>query len=187
MALKIRLARTGAKKRPHYRIVVADARSPRDGRFLEKVGTYSPLAAKDSPERVTLEAERIRYWLSKGAQPTDRVRRFLGEAEIIPMPQRRENPIKGQPKAKAQARLEAADKAAREPAAEEPAAEQPTAEEPAAQEPVVEEPAAEEPAAEQPTAEEPAAEEPAAEEPAAAEPAAEDAAETGGGEKPGQA
>ena len=83
MALKIRLSRGGAKKRPFYRIVVADARSPRDGRFIERVGTYNPMVAKDSDDRVVLKEERIKYWLSQGAKPSDRVARFLGQAEII--------------------------------------------------------------------------------------------------------
>src|SRR2546430_3814341 len=80
MALTIRLTRGGAKKRPYYRIVVADSRSPRDGRFIEKLGTYNPLLAKDSPERVKLDADRISHWLSVGAQPSHRVLRFLDAA-----------------------------------------------------------------------------------------------------------
>ncbi len=114
MTLKIRLARGGAKKRPHYRIVVADSRSPRDGRFIERVGTYDPLLPKDHADRINLQEERVRYWLEKGAQPTDRVARFLGHAEIIPMPAQRNNPQKSKPKAKAQARLDAAAEAAAE-------------------------------------------------------------------------
>ena len=112
MTLKIRLARGGAKKHPHYRIVVADSRSPRDGRFIERLGTYDPQLPKDHADRVNLREERIRYWLSQGAQPTDRVAGFLGQAEIIPMPARRNNPEKAKPKAKAQARLDAAAEAA---------------------------------------------------------------------------
>jgi len=107
MSLKIRLARGGAKKRPHYRIVVADSRMPRDGRYIERLGTYDPLLAKDNQNRVMLKDERIRYWLEKGAKPTDRVARFLGSAEIIPMPEQRNNPQKAKPKAKAQERLAA--------------------------------------------------------------------------------
>lgn len=89
MGLKIRLARGGSKKRPYYRIVVADERAPRDGRFIEKVGTYNPMLAKDHTDRVTLVNDRITYWLSQGAQPTDRVRRFLAavnltDARVIP-------------------------------------------------------------------------------------------------------
>lgn len=112
MSVKIRLARGGAKKRPFYSIVIADGRTPRDGRFIEKVGTYNPMVAKDHPDRVTLKTERIRYWLGQGAQPTDRVARFLGQAEIIPMPPIKNNPKKAQPKAKAQERLRVAQEAA---------------------------------------------------------------------------
>ena len=82
MALKIRLARGGSKKRPYYQIVVADARSPRDGRFLEKVGSWNPMLAKDNPQRVELKADLIKEWIAKGAQPTDRVLRFLAEAGL---------------------------------------------------------------------------------------------------------
>jgi small subunit ribosomal protein S16 len=124
MSLKIRLARGGTKKRPHYRIVVADSRMPRDGRYIERLGTYNPLLAKDSEDRVNLKEERIHYWLSKGAQPTDRVATFLGKAEIIPMPAQRNNPQKAKPKAKAQERLAAAAEAAKA-AAEAPAEEAP--------------------------------------------------------------
>ena len=94
MSLKIRLSRAGAKKRPFYRVVVADTRSPRDGRFLERLGTYDPMLPKDHPERVRLNEERIRHWLGVGARPSDRVARFLGAAEIIPMPAQRNNPQK---------------------------------------------------------------------------------------------
>ena len=168
MGLRIRLARAGAKKRPYYRIVIADVRSPRDGRFIERVGSYNPLLRKDDPERIKLNEERITHWLGHGAVPTDRVARFLGTANIIEMPKQGNNPIKAKPKQKAQERAEAAEAAEAAKAAEEPAAEEPAAEEPAAE--AAEEPAAEEPA-EEPAAEEPAAEEPAAE--AAEEPAAE--------------
>ncbi len=89
MALKIRLSRGGAKKRPMYRIVVADSRSPRDGGFIERVGVYRPLMSADDPERVIINTDRIRYWLDRGAKPTDRVAVFLGKAEIIAMPERR--------------------------------------------------------------------------------------------------
>ena len=113
MSLKIRLSRAGAKKRPFYRVVVADTRKPRDGRFLERLGTYDPMLPKDHPERVRLNEERIRHWLGVGARPSDRVARFLGAAEIIPMPAQRNNPQKGQPKAKALERQAArAEKAA---------------------------------------------------------------------------
>lgn len=83
MAMKIRLARGGSKKRPFYRIVASDARMPRDGRFIEKLGTYNPLLPKDSEERIKMDVERIQYWLSQGAQPTDRVSRFLENAGLI--------------------------------------------------------------------------------------------------------
>jgi small subunit ribosomal protein S16 len=105
MALAIRLARGGAKKRPYYRIVVADSRAPRDGRFIEKLGTYNPLLAKDSPDRVKLEAERISHWLSVGAQPSDRVLRFLDAAGIKERPARN-NPKKAEPGDKAKERVE---------------------------------------------------------------------------------
>ena len=94
--LKIRLARAGAKKRPYYHIVVADSRNPRDGSFLEKVGSYNPLLAKDDANRVVLKGERITYWLSKGAQATDRVALFVGRAGLAAMPERKNNPQKAQ-------------------------------------------------------------------------------------------
>ena len=105
MSLKIRLTRGGAKKRPYYRIVVADARSPRDGRFIEKIGSYDPMKAKDSPERVVLDLEKAKDWLAKGAQPTDRVLRFLDAAGIAKRPARN-NPNKGVPGEKAKERAE---------------------------------------------------------------------------------
>lgn len=105
MALKIRLARGGSKKRPFYRIVVADARAPRDGRFVEKIGTYNPMLAKDA-ERVQLNTERVHYWLGEGAQPTDRVHRFLDAAGLLKR-EARNNPKKAEPGAKAKERLEA--------------------------------------------------------------------------------
>jgi small subunit ribosomal protein S16 len=105
MSLSIRLSRGGAKKRPYYRIVVADSRSPRDGRFIEKIGNYNPLLAKDSAERVQLDADRARHWLSVGAQPTDRVARFLDQAGVRERAARN-NPNKGQPGDKAKERAE---------------------------------------------------------------------------------
>nr|WP_114228899.1 MULTISPECIES: 30S ribosomal protein S16 [Sphingomonas] len=105
MALSIRLARGGAKKRPYYRIVVADSRSPRDGRFIEKLGTYNPLLAKDSPERVKMDAERVSHWLKVGAQPSDRVARFLDAAGVRERAARN-NPNKGKPGEKATERAE---------------------------------------------------------------------------------
>ena len=145
MGVRIRLSRGGAKKRPYYRVVIADVRSPRDGRFLERVGSYNPLLSKDDPNRVKLNEERIKHWLSQGATPTDRVARFLGEANIIAMPAQRINPQKAKPKAKAQERMkaeaeakEAAEAAAKEeaeaPAQEAPAEEAAAEEAPSAEE-----------------------------------------------------
>ena len=105
MATKIRLARGGSKKRPFYRIVAADTRSPRDGRFIEKLGTYNPQLPKDSAERVTMNAERIQHWLDNGALPTDRVARFLDAAGIMKR-DARNNPNKAKPGKKAQERIE---------------------------------------------------------------------------------
>lgn len=105
MALSIRLSRGGSKKRPYYRIVVADARSPRDGRFIEKIGTYNPLLAKDSAERVKLDGDRAKHWLGVGAQPTDRVARFLDAAGVRERAARN-NPNKGKPGEKATERAE---------------------------------------------------------------------------------
>tara|TARA_R110000764_G_scaffold5539_9_gene21922 strand:- start:1507 stop:1896 length:390 start_codon:yes stop_codon:yes gene_type:complete len=124
MAMKIRLARGGSKKRPFYRIVAADSRMPRDGRFIEKLGTYNPLLAKDSEDRVKMDIERIQHWLGQGAQPTDRVARML-EAAGVKEKTERNNPNKGTPGKKAQARVEekAAKKAALEEAANAPAEE----------------------------------------------------------------
>lgn len=106
MSLSIRLARGGAKKRPVYRIVVANSRSPRDGRFIERLGTYNPLLPKDSAERVTLDTERAQYWLSVGAKPSDRVARFLDAAGLITRVASN-NPKKGEPGEKAKERAEA--------------------------------------------------------------------------------
>ena len=138
MAMKIRLARGGSKKRPFYRIVASDSRMPRDGRFIEKLGTYNPLLPKDSEERVRMNMERIQYWLGEGAQPTDRVARMLEAAGAIAK-RERNNPKSGEPGAKAKARLEekAAKAAAAEEAANAPAEEAP-AEENAAEETAVE-------------------------------------------------
>jgi small subunit ribosomal protein S16 len=112
MALKIRLARGGAKKRPFYSIVVADSRSPRDGRFIEKLGTYNPLLDRNHADRVRLKSERIQHWLSVGARPSERVAHFLGDAGLIEKPPPRETPKQSQPKAKAQERARAAAEAA---------------------------------------------------------------------------
>ena len=104
MGLKIRLARAGAKKRPYYHIVVADSRSPRDGRFIEKLGSYNPMLPADHAERIRLQNERISHWLGEGALPTERVARFLGRAGLAPMPAYREQPVQSAPKKKAQER-----------------------------------------------------------------------------------
>src|SRR5258706_14716184 len=163
--LKIRLARGGAKKRPYYSIVVADSHSPRDGRFIEKVGAYDPLLAKDNPNRVTLKVERIQEWIAKGAQPTDRVARELSKLDLVKW-EHGNNPNKGQPGEKAKERV--AERAQREAdraqALEDAKNAPPPA--PAPEPEVVEEaPAAEAAAEEAPAAEEaaPAEEAPAAE------------------------
>lgn len=105
MAMKIRLARGGSKKRPFYRIVATDSRMPRDGRFIEKLGTYNPLLPKDSEERVKMNVERVQYWLDQGAQPTDRISRFLEAAGVVAKKERN-NPQKAQPGKKAVERAE---------------------------------------------------------------------------------
>ena len=126
MAMKIRLARGGSKRRPVYRIVAADSRQPRDGRFLEKLGMYNPLLPKDDETRVTMDVERVQHWLDQGAQPTDRVARFLEAAGVKPKTERA-NLKKGEPGKKAKERAqEKADKAA---AAAEAPAEEASAEE----------------------------------------------------------
>ncbi|MFL9841930.1 30S ribosomal protein S16 [Sphingomonas sp. ST-64] len=141
MALSMRLSRGGSKKRPYYRIVIADARSPRDGKFIEKIGTYNPLLAKDSDERIKLDSDRAKHWLSVGAQPTDRVARFLDAAGVRERAAKN-NPNKGKPGEKATERAE--EKAEKLKAAEEAAAEAKAAAEAAP----AEEPAAEEAQAE---------------------------------------
>ena len=146
MAMKIRLARGGSKKRPFYRIVAADSRMPRDGRFIEKLGTYNPLLPKDSEERVKMNMERVQYWLDQGAQPTDRISRFLEAAGVLEKKERA-NLKKGEPGQKAKDRAE--EKAAK--AAEAAAA---PAEEAAAEEPVAEEAPADEAPADEAPAEE---------------------------------
>ncbi len=119
MSLKIRLARGGAKKRPFYSIVVADSRNARDGRFIEKIGTYNPMLPRDNENRVKFDAERAKHWLSNGAQPSERVALFFGTAGLIEKPTWNETPKKSAPKAKAQERAKAA--AAAAAAAEAPA------------------------------------------------------------------
>ena len=148
--LKLRLSRGGTKKRPVYKVVVADSRFARDGRFIEKVGFFNPLLPKDKKERVGLEAERIKYWLGQGAQPTTRVARILGENELMPMPANGNNPKKAVPKKERKKEGEEAPAAA--PKKEAPAAEAA----PAAEVPKEEAPKAEAaPAAEAPKEEAP--------------------------------
>ncbi|SIO42723.1 SSU ribosomal protein S16P [Rhodovulum sp. ES.010] len=120
MALKLRLARGGSKKRPHYSIVVADSRMPRDGRFIEKLGTYNPLLPKDSEDRVKMNMERVTHWIGQGAKPTDRVSRMLEAAGVLDKKQRN-NPKKAEPGAKAKERAE--ERAAKAAEAEAPAEE----------------------------------------------------------------
>ena len=115
--LSLRLTRHGAKKRPFYHIVVADSRSPRDGRFIEKVGTYNPMLPRESGERVKLIEARVKHWLSMGAQPTERVARFLADAKMGPKVQQRETPKKSAPRAKAQERMRMEAEAAKSAAA----------------------------------------------------------------------
>jgi small subunit ribosomal protein S16 len=119
--MKIRLARGGSKKRPFYRVVAADSRMPRDGRFIEKLGTYNPLLPKDSEERVKLDMERVQYWLDQGAQPSDRVSRFLEAAGVVAKKERA-NPKKAEPGQKAKDRAE--EKAAKAAEASEATAEE---------------------------------------------------------------
>ncbi|MEE2722837.1 MAG: 30S ribosomal protein S16 [Pseudomonadota bacterium] len=167
MSLKLRLSRGGAKKRPYYRIVVADSRMPRDGRYIERVGTYNPMLPQDHPDRVTLNDERIRHWLGVGAKPSDRVAKFLGQAEIIEMPGIRETPKKSAPRAKTLERIKEAEEAAaatvESAAAEEAAAEEAPSKEAPAEEASAEEAAAEEAPAGEAPAEEAAEEAPAEE------------------------
>ena len=188
MALKIRLARGGSKKHPFYRIVVAEASSPRDGRFVERLGSYDPMVPKDHENRVSLKDERIKFWMSKGAKPTLRVHKILAAAGLLDAPIIREQPIKAAPgkkrlereneaKEAAEAPAEAATEAA--PAAEAPA-ETPAEVAPAAEAPAEAAPAAEAPA-ETPAEVAPAAEAPA-ETPAKVAPATEAPAETPAGD-----
>ncbi len=163
--IKIRLSRGGTKKRPVYKVVIADSRRARDGRFIEKVGFFNPLLPKDKKERVGLEAERIKYWLGQGAQPTTRVARILGENGIIAMPANGSNPNKAIPKKE---RKKEGDEAAPAAAAAAPAAEAPKEEAPKAE--AAPAAAAEAPKEEAPKAEAaPAAEAPKAEAAPAAE------------------
>jgi small subunit ribosomal protein S16 len=173
MSLKIRLSRAGAKKRPFYRIVVADSRSPRDGRYIERIGTYNPLLPRDSDDRIKLDIDRVKHWLSHGALPTDRVLRFL-DAEGLMKREPRNNPHKAKPGQKRLDREEEKAKAAED--AKTAAAEAKTAAAEAAAAPPAEEtPAEEAPAEETPAEETPAEEAPAEEAQAAPEGEAEKA------------
>ena len=145
MSMKIRLARGGSKKRPFYRIVAADSRMPRDGRFIEKLGTYNPLLPKDSEDRVKMDMDRIQHWLGHGAQPTDRIARMLEAAGVLPKTERN-NPKKAELGTKAKERLEAKEAKSEEAPAEEAATEAPAEE--AATEAPAEEAATEAPAEE---------------------------------------
>jgi len=172
MALKIRLARGGAKKRPFYRIVVAEASAPRDGRYVERVGTYNPMVPKDHEQRLTLNGERISFWMSKGAQPTERVHKMLASAGLMAAPVLRDQPKKSAPgKKRAEREAAAAEAAAAEAAPAEDAADAPAEDTPA------EETSAEAPAAEA-VAEEAAADTPAEDVPAEDAPAEEEKADS---------
>ena len=141
--LKIRLSMGGVRKRPVYKIVIADSRYPRDGKFIEKIGSYNPLLPKDKKERIKVEAERVKYWMSKGAQPTLRVSRILGEAQIMPMPKPGNNPQKAVPKKERKKEGEESKEAPKaEAKKEEPKKEEPKAEA-KKEEPKKEEPKAE--------------------------------------------
>lgn len=187
MALSMRLSRGGSKKRPYYKIVVADARSPRDGKFIERIGSYNPQLPKDSAERVQLDAERAKHWIAAGAQPSDRVARFLDAAGVKERTVK-SNPKKGEPGQKAKDRAEdraaklaeaeeAAAAAAAAPAEEAPVAEEAAAEAPAADESAPAEDTSADAPAEGAAEEAPAAEHAAAEEAPAAEEAGEEKAE----------
>lgn len=170
MAVALRMSRGGSKKRPYYKIVVADVRAPRDGKFIERIGSYNPLLAKDDEKRVVLDVERAKHWLDMGAKPSDRVARFLDVAGLLKR-EARNNPNKAKPGEKATERLEekaekaaAAEEAAKEAAAAPAPVEEAPAEEAAAETPAEETPAAEEAAAPEAAAEAAPAEEVKAEE-----------------------
>ena len=181
MALKIRLSRGGSKKRPFYRIVVAEASAPRDGRYVERVGHYNPMVAKDNDQRLVVNGDRVKHWLGLGAQPTERVQKLLSSVSLTEAVKLREQPKKSAPGKKRAEReaeaAEAAGAAAEEAVAEEAPAEEAVAEEAPAEEAVAEEAPAEEAVAEEAPAEEAAAEEAPAEEAAAEEAPAEEASE----------
>lgn len=177
MAMKIRLARGGSKKRPFYRIVAADSRMPRDGRFIEKLGSYNPLLPKDSEDRIKMNVERIQYWIAQGAQPTDRISRMLEAFGVIGK-KVRANPNKGAPGKKAQERAE--EKAAKAAAAVEAPVTETIVEEVVAEEAAVAEAPAVEAAADEAATEEAPAEEVVAEEAVAEEAVAEEAEKAAG-------
>ena len=177
MALKIRLARGGAKKRPFYRIVVAEASAPRDGRYVERVGTYNPMVPKDHEQRLTLNGERISFWMSKGAQPTERVHKMLASAGLMAAPILRDQPKKSAPgKKRAEREAAAAEAAAAEAAAADAATAEDDANAPVEDTPA-EETSAEAPAAEA-VAEEAAVDAPAEDVPAENVPAEEEKADS---------
>ena len=113
MAVRIRLSRGGSKKRPFYRVVAADSRAPRDGRFIEKLGTYNPMLPQDHEERFVINAERVKYWIGVGALPTDRLAKMLGNLGLVKAPAVKEQPKKSAPKAKAVERMKAKEEAAK--------------------------------------------------------------------------
>ena len=167
--LRIRLSMGGVRKRPIYKIVIADGRYPRDGKFIEKIGSYNPLLPKDKKERIKIEAERVKYWMSKGAQPTLRVSRLLGELQIMPMPKPGNNPQKAIPKKDRKKSAEESKDAPKAEAKKEESKAEAKKEEPKKEEAKKEQPKAEtkkeEPKKEEPKKEEPKKEEPKKEEP----------------------
>ena len=175
MSLKIRLSRGGAKKRPYYRVVVADSRKPRDGRYIERVGTYNPMVAKDHPERLKLDDERIKYWLGVGALPSNRITRFLSDKGLVDKPAIPEQTKQHLPRAKTLERQKEAEEKAK--AAAEAPAEEAKAEEAPAEETKAEETPAEEAKADEAPAEETKTEEAKSEDAPAEEAAAEDKGE----------
>ncbi len=182
MAVALRLSRGGSKKRPFFRIVAADVRAPRDGRYLERLGTYNPMKEKSDPERVTLNKDRIKYWLSVGAKPTERVQKFLANEKLADKPIIYKQTKQDKPKKKTLEKLKAKEEKvkAKEQAAAEKPAEAAAPEQPAADKP------AEAAAPEQPTADKPA-EAPAPEQPAADKPAEAAAPEQPAADKPAEA
>ncbi len=160
--LRIRLSMGGVRKRPIYKIVIADGRYPRDGKFIEKIGSYNPLLPKDKKERIKIEAERVKYWMSKGAQPTLRVSRLLGELQIMPMPKPGNNPQKAIPKKDRKKSAEESKEAPKEEGKKEGSKTEAKKEEPKKEEPKKEQPKAEA-KKEDPKKEEPKKEQPKAE------------------------